>query len=62
MSEYPLELSMHAERLYDEGGNKSVPDIIAFAIMQERERCLEIVKNTSEGDIDFAAFLISKAQ
>ena len=37
MSEIPMELMMHAERLYDEGGQKTVPTIIAEAILAERE-------------------------
>lgn len=44
MSEIPVELAMHAERLYDEGGNESVPTIIAKAIIAERERCAEIAR------------------
>lgn len=42
MSEIPLEIAMHAERLYDEGGYESVPTIIAKAIIAERNRCAEI--------------------
>lgn len=34
--EIPLEVMMHAERLYDEGGYKTVPTIIAEAIIAER--------------------------
>lgn len=33
---------------------------IAKAILAERERCWFIVKEKSEGDLDFAAFLIMK--
>ena len=39
MSEIPLEVQMHAERLYDEGGYEAVPTIIAKAIIAEREQC-----------------------
>lgn len=45
MSEISIELAMHAERLYDEGGNESVPTIIAKAILGERERCAEIARS-----------------
>lgn len=38
-SEIPDDVMMNAERLYDEGGYKTVPEIIAEAIMAERERC-----------------------
>jgi len=42
MGEISEELMMHAERLYDEGGYKTVPTIIADAILAERERCADI--------------------
>ena len=45
MSEIPLEISMNAERLYDEGGYESVPTIIAKAIMAERARCAEVARS-----------------
>lgn len=45
MSEIPVEVSMHAERLYDEGGNESVPMIITKAILSERERSVAILKS-----------------
>ena len=48
MSNIPLEVQMHAERLYDEGGYESVPTIIAKAIMAETERCIGIVDNFIE--------------
>lgn len=35
-SDIPDDVMMHAERLYDEGGYKTVPQIIAEAIMAER--------------------------
>ncbi len=35
-SEIPEEIMMHAERLHDEGGYKTVPQIIAEAILAER--------------------------
>jgi hypothetical protein len=44
MSEIPLEIAMHAERLYDEGGYESAPTIIAKAILAERERCALIAE------------------
>jgi len=44
MSPIPDELMMHAERLYDEGGYKSVPMIIAEAILAERDRCAGIAE------------------
>jgi len=44
MSEIPLEVQMHAERLYDEGGCEAVPTIIAKAIMAERERAAKIAE------------------
>lgn len=54
MTEIPDDVMMHAESLYDEGGYKSVPQIIAEAIMAERERCYEIaldLGNYSELDV-----------
>lgn len=38
-SEIPADVMMNAERLYDDGGYKTVPEIIAEAVMAERERC-----------------------
>lgn len=52
MSEIPLEIAMHAERLYDEGGYESVPTIIAKAIMAERERCAEIADEHAKSRCD----------
>lgn len=49
MSEIPDELMMHAERLYDEGGYKPVPTIIAEAILAERERRREVATELADG-------------
>lgn len=40
-SEIPADVMMNAERLYDDGGYKTVPEIIAEAVMAERERCTD---------------------
>ncbi|MGQ4813090.1 hypothetical protein ACCZ74_12420 [Agrobacterium vitis] len=50
MSEIPEDVMMNAERLYDEGGQKSVPQIIAEAIMAERIRCYEIAMDLGNYD------------
>lgn len=42
MTDIPDDVMMNAERLYDEGGYKTVPEIIAEAILAERERCARI--------------------
>lgn len=46
--EIPLEIMMHAERLYDEGGCKSVPTIIAEAILAERGRIIAMLKEEAD--------------
>jgi hypothetical protein len=50
MTEIPLEIQMHAERLWDEGGYQSPPEIIARAILAERERCVEAVRRAAALD------------
>lgn len=35
-------------------------DAVVHAILAERARCLKIVEERCEGDMDFAAFLIKK--
>jgi hypothetical protein len=47
----PDDVMMYAEMLYDDGGYKSVPQIIAEAIMAERTRCYEIAVDIGHYDI-----------
>lgn len=44
MTTIPDELMMHAERLYDEGGYKTVPMIIAEAILAERDQAKQTAR------------------
>lgn len=48
LSEIPEDVMMNAERLYDEGGYKNVPQIIAEAIMAERARCEAALSTDAE--------------
>ena len=60
MTEIPeniKEAAYEAMRHVDDSGALGV---ISKAILAERERCWFIVKEKSEGDMDFAAFLIMK--
>lgn len=41
----PDDVMMYAEMLYDDGGYKTVPRIIAEAILAERERCAKIAES-----------------
>ncbi len=48
LSKIPEDVMMNAERLYDEGGYKNVPQIIAEAIMAERARCEAALSTDAE--------------
>lgn len=50
MTGITLEIMMDAERRWDEGGNKTVPTIIAEAILAERERCAAKIEGMFDAD------------
>lgn len=52
--EIPDDVIMNAERLWDDGGYKFAYEIIAEAIMSERQRCIEIMESRIEIYTDIA--------
>lgn len=50
----PDDVMMNAERLWDDGGYKFASEIIAEAIMSERQRCIEIMESRIEIYTDIA--------